>query len=384
MLRLTAVLGLALVVLSSSSFAQEKKEDFPALNRKAIEAMHAKKFDDGIAILTHMLDVGPKEQRKGTAYNFACLYALKGDAEKAFEWLDKSIEWGWGTGRASLDGSDKILSEVDMAKTDSDFESLRKDPRFAKRVENMERAGAARALVLMKGEEFAKTAAIYIPEKVAALKEMPILVVLHDAGSTKDEVVKGRWKAIADELGSALIAPSGKFPVGDDPAKGMAWYESIVDYAARYDVFEKPVNDAVAAFMKDHPIDKQRVVVAGEGVGGIVALSVAMGGPGLYRGAVALNSAIHPQLYASRASTAGKLGLRVALLVDPSKLAKEDAPEGGVEKLLETQNKGLKSWGLAGEAKAYTSDPKDVGDKQLLVESIRTVLTKPAAEAPKK
>jgi len=115
--RFAALLGLVVVALSPPSFAQEK-EDYLALNRKAIDALHAKKWDDGIAILTHMLDVGAKEQRKGTAYNFACAYALKGDAEKAFEWLDKSIEWGWGTGRSSLDGSDKILSEVDMMKTD--------------------------------------------------------------------------------------------------------------------------------------------------------------------------------------------------------------------------------------------------------------------------
>jgi predicted esterase len=381
--RFAALLGLVVVTLSSPSFAQEK-EDYLALNRKAIDALHAKKWDDGIAILTHMLDVGTKEQRKGTAYNFACAYALKGDAEKAFEWLDKSIEWGWGTGRSSLDGSDKILSEVDMTKTDPDFESLRKDPRFAKRIENMERAVAARTLVLMKGEEYAKTAAIYVPEKVAALKEMPILVVLHDAGSTKDEVVKGRWKAIADELGFALIAPSGKFPVGDDPAKGMAWYETIDEYSARYDLSEKPIDDAVSAFKKDHPIDKERVVVVGEGVGGIVALNVAMNGPGLYRGAVALNAAFYPQLYATKAPTAGKMGLRVALLVDPSKIGKESLPEGGVDKLVEVQNKGLKAWGLAGEAKTFMPDPKDVGDKKLLVEAIRTVLTKPAVEAPKK
>jgi predicted esterase len=390
MLRLNALLGLVLVALASSSFAQEK-EDYIALNRKAIEAMHAKKFDDGIAILTRMLDVGPKDQRKGTAYNFACLYALKGDTEKAFEWLDKSIEWGWGSGRSTLDGSDKVLSEVDMAKTDPDFESLRKDPRFAKRIENLERAGAARALALMKGEEYAKTAAIYVPEKVAAQKEMPILVVLHDEGSTKDQIVQGRWKAIADELGCALIAPSGKFPVGDDPAKGMAWYESIGEYPARYDVYDGPVHAAVSAFRKEHGIDKDKVVVVGEGVGGIVALSVAISEPGIYRGAVALNTPLFPQLYAAKAPAAGKFGLRVALLVDASKATKESAPDG-VEKLVEAQNKSLKSWGLGGESKAFTPDPKDVGERKLLVQAIRNVLAKPAAapasapapETPKK
>jgi poly(3-hydroxybutyrate) depolymerase len=270
-----------------------------------------------------------------------------------------------------------------MAKTDPDFESLRKDPRFAKRIESLEKAGAVRALALMKGEEYAAKAAIYIPEKAAALKEMPILVVLHDAGSTKDEIVQGRWKAIADELGFALIAPSGKFPVGDVPAKGMAWYESIGDYPARYDVYDGPVHAAVSAFRKEHPIDKERVVVVGEGVGGVVALSVAISEPGIYRGAVALNTPLYPQLYAAKAPAAGKFGLRVALLVDPAKTAKESAPEG-VDKLVEAQNKSLKSWGLGGESKTFTPDPKDAGERKLLVEAIRSVLAKTAVETPKK
>lgn len=385
MLRLPSLIVLALLALSSSSFAQEK-EDYAELNRKAVEALQAKKYDEGIAILTHMLDVGPKERRKDTAYNFACAYALKGDPDKAFEWLGKGIDWGWGQGQGQLVGADKPMSEIDMVKTDSDLESLRKDPRYGKLIERMEKAGELRKATLKKAEEYAATAAVYIPEKAAALKEIPILVVLHDAGSTKDEVVRGRWKEIADELGFALIAPTGKVSVGDDPAKGTTWFETIDDYAARYYVYEKPVNDAVAAFKKDHPIDKSQVVVVGEGLGGLVALDVAINGPGLYKGVVSLNGEFRPQILAGKAPAAAKMGLRAALLNDTSRVPKDAAPEGGALKLAEAQQKSLQAWGLAGEAKAYTPDPKDPGDKRLLVETIRSVLARPAAEAsaPKK
>jgi predicted esterase len=385
MLRLPSLIALALLVFSSSSFAQEK-EDYNALNQKVIEALKAKKYDEGIAILTRMLDVGTKDQRKGTAYNFACAYALKGEPDKAFEWLGKSVDWGWGQGQGQLVGAEKPQSEVEMTKADPDLESLRKDPRYAKLIERMEKAGELRNAALKKGEEYSATAAVYIPEKTAALKEMPILVVLHDAGSTKDEVVRGRWKDIADELGFALIAPTGKFPVGDDPAKGTTWFETIDDYAAKYYVYEKPVNDAVVAFKKDHPIDKAQVVVVGEGLGGLVALDVAINGPGLYKGVVSLNGAFRPEILAGRAPAAAKMGLRAELLIDTSRIPKDAAPEGGALKIAEAQNKSLQSWGLAGEAKAFTPDPKDSGDKKVLVEAIRSSLARPATEAaaPKK
>jgi predicted esterase len=380
MLRLpTLLIAALLLALSSSSFAQEK-EDYNTLNRKAVEALQAKKYDEGIAILTRMLDVGPKESRKGTAYNFACAYALKGEPDKAFEWLGKGIDWGWGQGQGQLVGADKPMSEIEMTKADSDLESLRKDPRYAQLIERMEKAGELRKAALKKGEEYSSTAAVYVPAKAVGLKEIPILVVLHDAGSTKDEVVRGRWKEIADDLGFALIAPSGKFPVGDDPAKGSTWFEAIDDYAAKYYVYEKPVNDAVTAFKKDHTIDKSQVVVAGEGLGGLVALDVAINGPGLYKGVVSLNGVFQPEILAGRAPSAAKMGLRVALLSDSTKIPKD----AGL--VIEAQNKSLQGWSLAGEAKAYTPDPKDPGEKKLLVEAIRSVLARSAADAsaPKK
>jgi len=92
MSRLTAVFGLALVALSSFSFAQGK-EDKTTLNQKAIQSFGAKKFDEGIAHLMRALDLEPKDT--GTAYNVACGYSLKGDVEKGLEWLGK-VERGGG------------------------------------------------------------------------------------------------------------------------------------------------------------------------------------------------------------------------------------------------------------------------------------------------
>ena len=385
MSRLTALIACLLFVFSSfapSAFGQakgeEKREDVQTMNRKAIDALRAKKFDDGIAILMRILEVQPKD--KGTAYNLGCAYSLKGDVDKSIEWLGISLDWGWGKSKGRIDGSTEELSEVEMLKKDADFENVRKDPRFEKILERASKAVDAKTEAMKKGEEYAAKAATYIPEKVAGLKEMPLLVVLHDAGATKDQVVAGRWKAIADELGFALVAPSGKVAAGEDPAKGMNWYDTLEEYTAKPFLYERSVNDVVSAFQKEHPIDRSKVVVAGEGVGGLVALNVAINGPGLYKGVVTLNGKFQPALYAGKAPAAGKMGLKVALLHDAPAA---DAPkEAGPAEVASAETKSLQTWGLGGEAKVLAADPADADRKKALVEAIRAVLVPAPAAAP--
>jgi predicted esterase len=354
----------------------QEKPDKNTLNRRAIDAFQAKKYDEGIAALMKILETEPKD--KGTAYNLACGYALKGDVEKGFEWLGKSVDWGWGPGTGTLvSDAGKPKTETDMAKLDPDLELLRKDPRWEKLLERMSKAAGAGAAASnptsKRFEEYAAKPASYIPEKAAAAKEMPILVVLHDAGSTKDQVVAGRWKAVADELGFALLAPSGKVGVGEDPSKGMAWYGRPEEYAAASFAVEKAVTEAIAAFAKEHPLDKSRTVLVGEGAGGLVALNLGINGQGLCKGVVTVNGTFNPDLFASKAPSAGKLGLKVELLHDPAKAPKDVAT---------TQNRLLQTWGLPGESKVWAPD---AGDKTVLVEAVRAVLTPAAtpAAAPK-
>ena len=51
-----------------------------------------------------------------TRYNIACAYALQGDRDAAFEWLNKAIETGF--------------ANVQLLQTDRDLLSIRKDDRF--------------------------------------------------------------------------------------------------------------------------------------------------------------------------------------------------------------------------------------------------------------
>jgi TPR repeat protein len=68
----------------------------------------------------------PNSKSLGT-YNAACVYALKKDKEKAFEWLKKAVEAGF--------------SQVDTLEEDSDMDNLRDDPRFAEVVKAVKGGG---------------------------------------------------------------------------------------------------------------------------------------------------------------------------------------------------------------------------------------------------
>jgi Flp pilus assembly protein TadD/beta-lactamase regulating signal transducer with metallopeptidase domain len=73
-------------------------------------------YDEAIAAFQKSIEQGHKEA--AASYNIACGYALKGDADRAFEWLDRAME-------AGFDVSEYIGQ-------DDDLESLESDPRFAK------------------------------------------------------------------------------------------------------------------------------------------------------------------------------------------------------------------------------------------------------------
>lgn len=362
---------LALFLWLAPAHARPAPDEVQDLNKKAINALVEKRFDEGLALFQRVLELKPKDM--GTAYNLSCGYSLKNEIDTAFEWMNKAIEWGWGSGQSQLVGATKPASHIEMMRTDPDLENLRKDPRFEALLKRMETRGK-------KAEAYAATAAVYIPEKIAQAAELPLLVVLHDAGSTKDQVIAGRWKTVADELGTALVAPSGKIVVGDEPEKGMAWWDDAAAFQQKSWSFEKSIGDAVTAFKKDHKLDKTRVFIAGEGLGSIVAFDVAVGSPGLYRGALGWNGGLVPELLNAKAPTAGKTGLKVALFMDSAAAKKTLPPGQDLEKLIASWNQVLQTWGIQGSVKSITLDPQNPKQlDQLWVEALKSLV---ATSAP--
>jgi predicted esterase len=237
-----------------------------------------------------------------SAYNIACGHAKMGNADQAFEWLGKAADWGFGN------SDSQNVPNVDFARQDPDLESLRADPRFEEVVGRM--AAMRKALA-----DYVATPEIYVPAALANAESMPLLVLLHGAGKTKQSVLTEQWKSIADELGTAIVAPSGKIPAGVKPEDGMVWIDNGRAYEQSYWTYEKPVDEAVKKFRAQHTIDPARLFLAGEEQGGFVAFNIAIAAPGLYKGVVVVDSPFNATLARPKAANAAKMGFKARFVI---------------------------------------------------------------------
>ncbi len=368
---------LAILLLTVSSAAQTpnpaKAQD---LNTKAIAALTAKKYDEGITLLKELLAFRPMD--KGTAYNLACAYSLKAEVDQGLEWLEKACEWGWGAGTGTIYGQQKSISEIEMCRQDVDLANLQKDPRFEPLLAKMQANVEKRKALQKTADAYAAAPAVYVPEAVQSLPEMPLLVVVHDQGSSKDQVVSGFWKGVADELGYALVAPSGKTMLGDEPSKGMAWFENVATYLDPKESWksEKPIHDAVSAFKKDKKVDATRIVLVGEGqMGALLAFGAGLSSPGLYKVVIGVDGLFAPQAIASKTASAAKMGQKAAVLWDSRLGGTSEAETKQVDAAKVAANKTLADAKL-GALTTYTSDEKDpAARKKAVVDLVRSLAT---------
>lgn len=378
-----AVLVLAFAVHGQGTDPRKVAE----LNQKAVEALTAKRYDDGIELLKQVLELVPEQ--KGTAYNLACAHALKADVDASYQWMEKACAWGWGTGTGALAADLRTkLTEVDLCKTDVDLENLRKDPRWAGLLVKIEANFTRHAARIQKGREYSLAPAVYVPESIKALEKKPVLLVVHDEGSTKDQVVAGVWKEIADALGFALVVPSGRIPIGDEPKdQGMAWFEFEGDYLGNVkgaEEVETGVHGALKFFEKTDKIDRAKLVLVGEGqTGTLVAFGAGVSSPGLYKMVLGLDGAFEPARVQAKGANAAKLGQRARLLLaedvfgDDPKL--NEQARARLTKLL-----GDAGLGTATSYAKKADDPK--ARVALVVEAVKGLLAAapaPAAPAPK-
>jgi len=94
--------GLAALRSSDGSAAAPSPE---TLHRKAVEYAGRGEYDQAIRLFKQIIERMPSEP--GTSYNIACMYALKGDAAAAMDWLEKAVDSGY-------DNWDAIESDPDL------------------------------------------------------------------------------------------------------------------------------------------------------------------------------------------------------------------------------------------------------------------------------
>lgn len=360
---------LALVALLAPVLGQTHTPAYVVELQKGIDALNAGKHDEGIAIFKRLLEKNPNDAV--CAYNVACGYAKKGDVESAFVYLTQAADKGFG----SMD-TPQGQSHVDFLGVDKDIEALRKDARYAPIVEKM------RALRTV-AQKYAATPAIYIPERIRAWPEKPVLVVCHDQGETKDRVIAGPWKSVADELGYALVAPSGKYPMRGEPQEGIAWFLDALTYTSAPARYHQSVHAAFEAFQKEHKVDREHVYICGEGGGAIVASAVALSKPDVYKAAVLLEGVLVPGLFADNGRNAGKLGLRVRFLNDPVRLREALGEGEDVAATLAEWNALLRTWGIRGGAEEYDAQGLGVaGRTRVIVQTLSELAQVPLMPFP--
>ncbi len=93
--------------------AAPKSESGSSWYSRGMKHHENERYDEAIAAFRKAIELGYRED--ASAYNIACGYALKGDADHAFEWLKKAASYGF---------------DVESMLTDGDLDSLHSDPRW--------------------------------------------------------------------------------------------------------------------------------------------------------------------------------------------------------------------------------------------------------------
>ncbi len=297
---LTADVPLSQGIRLNFELEPEWRARYDAEFQDGITALQARRGEPAIASFLRCLALWP--DRPVCEYNVACGYTLERDFDRAFAWLDRSVRDGFGATETRLQ----------TFEADTDIAALRSDARFEPIRERMlER--------LAKAKRFADEEEVALPAGPTKKGQWPLFVVLHDDGATKRDVVAGSWRAASEAANVALIAPSGAFPIHDEPELGVRWLEESRDLLLRPMPIETRITDAVRRFSAHHTVDREHLWIGGEGTGAMVAFEVAAHAPGLFQGVLLVDGPIHPETSIARVRRAASMGLDVQVVLDAAK-----------------------------------------------------------------
>lgn len=257
-----------------------------------ISALQGERHGDARREFEACLELSPTEPV--CAYNLACVASRAGDPGTSLEYLEQAIRWGFGS----------VERRLETARSDPDLVGLRELEEWPALLARMEAD-------LERARSYAET-----PGWIPASASAPLLVVLHGEGSSKDEIVEGPWGRLARECGYALLAPSAIYATGPAPGEGMSWTYDLPGFARDPRRDAKPARDALGWLEEEHGPWTGPIVLAGEGVGGVLAFELCLRAPGRFAGAILRGAAPHPRSLGARARLAEAMELPLEVVVD--------------------------------------------------------------------
>ena len=254
------VLVLGLVVLPVTTVAQTDASTTKVdLQRQFNTAYDQKDYAEAIEIGLKVAALDPKDFMP--QYRLAAAYALKGDKANALDWFKRCTENGY--------------ADIQTAKADPDFESIRADQAFQNALEVIRKNRRAAY------EDFKEKAAeleplVIVPPNYEHATAAPLLVVMHENGGDAEKVAEV-FKEPAQRLGAILIAPRAVYP---NQGGGHRW-------GSRYEG-DYMVTQTIEYAANHFNIDRRRRVVIGIAEGGTIALVSAYRHAQEFRGVIAV------------------------------------------------------------------------------------------------
>jgi predicted esterase len=214
-----------------------------------------KKYSEAIQLLYYAIQGGAHG-----GYDLACDYALAGNGDAAFYWLQKT---------ALEEGVDARWAEQD-----SDLESLRNDARWSRIARYL------RACDDYWASTGPHTTTLVVPEGYKPGTPIGVLVGMHGLGSAPEGFVnKETYQGLADDLGMAVVGVSGTWPRGKT---SFDWSENPTDDAAQ-------IRRALAELKDKLTVAPGQLVAFGFSQGAQMAFEVAFANPSEYQGAIVMS-----------------------------------------------------------------------------------------------
>lgn len=239
-------------------------ESVQSLRLRFLEALQRKDWIFARMLGERVVTVDPKDQLM--FYNLACVEALTGNRDRAFERLTAATAVGF--------------EEAGHTTRDPDLTSLREDPRFRTALEGMRR-NRARSFENFKSEASAMKPSVFVPEALELTKPVRLIVALHGFGANGADIASA-WQETATETKSIVVAPDAVRIAGD----GYEWrFPEEAEWLVLHTIEE---------IRKSYAIDEREILLTGFSQGAAMALDIGVRHPELFRGLIAIAGGLDP------------------------------------------------------------------------------------------